>query len=215
MAEAKKTTKKVAETETEKEVKKPAAKKTTAKKSTSTTAKKTTTSKAKKTAEKVEEVKVEAVESVEKAPKSKKEVKAKAKAAKKETKATKKAEKAETKKVVKPTISEAHAKAIGVKCTPRKARLVIDLVRGKDCDEALGILNNVNHKACRPVAKLIKSAMANATNNFNMNEDKLYVASIQASDGIKMRRYLPRAKGSASGLVKRFCNIFVTVKERN
>ena len=128
----------------------------------------------------------------------------------------KKAEKAEAKKApVKPTVTEAHAKAIGVKCTPRKARLVIDLVRGKDCDEALGILNNVNHKASTPVAKLIKSAMANATNNFNMNEDKLYVASIQASDGIKMRRYLPRAKGSASGLVKRFCNIFVTVKERN
>ncbi len=209
MAEAKKTTKKVAETETEKEVKKPAAKKTTAKKTTSTTAKKTT----KKAAEKVEETKVE---TVEKAPKTKKEEKAEVKAAKKEAKATKKAEKAEAKKApVKPTVTEAHAKAIGVKCTPRKARLVIDLVRGKDCDEALGILNNVNHKASIPVAKLIKSAMANATNNFNMNEDKLYVASIQASDGIKMRRYLPRAKGSASGLVKRFCNIFVTVKERN
>ena len=212
MAEAKKTTKKVAETETEKEVKKPAAKKTTAKKTTSTTAKKTTTSKAKKTTEKVEKTKVE---KVEKAPKTKKEEKAEVKAAKKEAKAAKKAEKAEAKKPVKPTVTEAHAKAIGVKCTPRKARLVIDLVRGKDCDEALGILNNVNHKACKPVAKLIKSAMANATNNFNMNEDKLYVASIQASDGIKMRRYLPRAKGSASGLVKRFCNIFVTVKERN
>ena len=206
MAEAKKTTKKVAETETEKEVKKPAAKK-----STSTTAKKTT-SKAKKTTEKVEETKVE---KVKKAPKTKKEEKAEVKAAKKEAKAVKKAEKAEAKKPVKPTVTEAHAKAIGVKCTPRKARLVIDLVRGKDCDEALGILNNVNHKASTPVAKLIKSAMANATNNFNMNEDKLYVASIQASDGIKMRRYLPRAKGSASGLVKRFCNIFVTVKERN
>ena len=206
MAEAKKTTKKVAETETEKEVKKPAAKK-----STSTTAKKTT-SKAKKTTEKVEKTKVE---KVEKAPKTKKEEKAEVKAAKKEAKAAKKAEKAEAKKPVKPTVTEAHAKAIGDTCTPRKARLVIDLVRGKDCDEALGILNNVNHKACKPVAKLIKSAMANATNNFNMNEDKLYVASIQASDGIKMRRYLPRAKGSASGLVKRFCNIFVTVKERN
>lgn len=209
MAEAKKTTKKVAKTETEKEVKKPAAKKTTAKKTTSTTAKKTT----KKAAEKVEETKVE---TVEKAPKTKKEEKAEVKAAKKEAKAAKKAEKAEAKKApVKPTVTEAHAKAIGVKCTPRKARLVIDLVRGKDCDEALGILNNVNHKASTHVAKLIKSAMANATNNFNMNEDKLYVASIQASDGIKMRRYLPRAKGSASGLVKRFCNIFVTVKERN
>lgn len=153
---------------------------------------------------------------MKKLQKLKRKKKLKSKLLKKEAKAAKKAEKAEAKKApVKPTVTEAHAKAIGVKCTPRKARLVIDLVRGKDCDEALGILNNVNHKASTPVAKLIKSAMANATNNFNMNEDKLYVASIQASDGIKMRRYLPRAKGSASGLVKRFCNIFVTVKERN
>lgn len=216
MAETKKTTKKVAETETEKEAK-PAAKKTTAKKTTAkkeTTAKKTTTKKTTKKAETVEETK--AVETVEKAPKTKKEAKEEAKAVKKEAKAAKKAEKAEAKaKTVKPTVTEAHAKALNIKCTPRKARLVIDLVRGKDCDEAIGILNNVNHKACRPVAKLIKSAMANATNNFNMNEDKLYVASIQASDGLKMRRYLPRAKGSASGLVKRFCNIYVTVKERN
>ena len=202
MAETKKTTKKVEATETEKETK-PAAKKTTTRK---TTAKKTT----KKVEENVE--KVEKVEEVAKAPKAKRAKKADDKAAKKEVKANKKAE---AKKVVKPTVTEAHAKAISVKCTPRKARLVIDLVRGKDCDEAIGILNNVNHKASRPVAKLIRSAMANATNNFNMNEDKLYVASIQASDGIKMRRYLPRAKGSASGMVKRFCNIYVTVKERN
>ena len=207
MAETKKTTKKVAETETEKEVK-PAAKKTTAKKTTTskTTAKKTT---------KKAETKEEVIETVEKAPKTKKKEKAEVKAAKKEAKAEKKAEKAKAKeKVVKPTVTEAHAKALNVKCTPRKARLVIDLVRGKDCDEALGILNNVNHKAYKPVAKLISSAMANATNNFNMNQDKLYVAMIQASDGLKMRRYLPRAKGSASGLVKRFCNIYVTVKER-
>ena len=129
--------------------------------------------------------------------------------------ASKKAEKKEVVEVKKPVVTEAHAKAISVKCTPRKARLVIDLVRGKDCEEALEILFNVNHKACAAVSKLIKSAMANATNNFNMNADKLYVASIQASDSVKMKRYLPRAKGSASGLVKRFCNIYVTVKERN
>ena len=212
MAETKKTTKKVAETETEKETK-PAAKKSAAKKTTST-AKKTTTKKASaKVEEKVE--KVEEVEKVEKAPKAKKAVKEEAKEAKKEAKTAKKAQKEVAKKPAKPTVTEAHAKALNVKVTPRKARLVINLVRGKDCDEALGILYNVNRRASRPVAKVIASAMANATNNFNMNEDKLYVASIQASDGVKMRRYLPRAKGSASGMVKRFCNIYVTVKERN
>lgn len=111
--------------------------------------------------------------------------------------------------------TEASAKALNVKVTPRKARLVIDLVRGKDVDVALDILNNTHKRAASSVAKVIKSAYANAVNNFNMNGGKLYVAEIMASDSIKMKRYLPRAKGSASGLVKRFANVYVTVKERN
>lgn len=111
--------------------------------------------------------------------------------------------------------TEASAKALNVKVTPRKARLVIDLVRGKDVDVALDILNNTHKRAASSVAKVIKSAYANAVNNFNMNGDKLYVAEIMASDSIKMKRYLPRARGSASGLVKRFANVYVTVKERN
>ncbi len=191
MAETKKTTKKVEgeTTETKKVAKKTATKTSAPKKTT-----------AKKTAAKTEETVTETKKATKKTT------------AKKETaKKAKKVEVVETK----PVVTEAHAKAISVKCTPRKARLVIDLVRGKDCDEALEILFNVNHRACTPVSKLIKSAVANATNNFNMNPDKLYIASIQASDSIKMRRYLPRAKGSASGLVKRFCNIYITVKERN
>ncbi|MCI6789385.1 MAG: 50S ribosomal protein L22 [Mollicutes bacterium] len=91
----------------------------------------------------------------------------------------------------------------------------MDLVRGKDVDVALDILNNTHKRAASSVSKVIKSAYANAVNNFNMNGDKLYVAEIMASDSIKMKRYLPRARGSASGLVKRFANIYVTVKERN
>lgn len=199
MAETKKTTKKVEgeATETTKKVAKKTATKTSA-------PKKTTAKKAVKAEETVaEETKTTAKKAATK----------KATTSKKTT--AKKAEKKEVVEVKKPVVTEAHAKAISVKCTPRKARLVIDLVRGKDCEEALEILFNVNHKACAAVSKLIKSAMANATNNFNMNADKLYVASIQASDSVKMKRYLPRAKGSASGLVKRFCNIYVTVKERN
>ncbi len=130
----------------------------------------------------------------------------------------KSAKKANDKKVaeVKPTVTEAKASALSVKITPRKARYVLDAVRGKDVDEALGILANSGRaKANRIVAKLINSAKANAVNNYNMNEEKLYVASIQASDSIKMKRYLPRAKGSASGMVKRYSNIYVTLKERD
>ena len=114
----------------------------------------------------------------------------------------------------KPAPTEARAIAKNVRITPRKARLVIDLVRGKDVKEALGILENVNKAASTPVAKVIKSAAANATNNFGMDEESLYVAQIWANDGLRMKRYLPRAKGSASGLVKRNSHITCVVKMR-
>jgi len=117
-------------------------------------------------------------------------------------------------KPAKPMPTEAKATAYNVRVTPRKARLVIDLVRGKDVKVALGILANVNKAASVPVSKVIKSATANATNNFGMDENSLYVASIWANDGMKIKRYLPRAKGSASGLVKRSCHITCVVKMR-
>lgn len=192
MAEKKVTTEAV-EKETKKTVKKAAPK---AKKAAKETVEKAETKTAKKTTTK-------------KAVKTTKETAKKAETKKAETK------KVEAKKEAKPVVTSAHAKAISVKSTPRKARLVIDVVRGKDCDEALGLLLNSNHRVSVAVAKVIKSAMANATNNFGLNEDKLYISEIYATDSIKMRRFLPRAKGSASGLVKRFCNIYVTVKERN
>lgn len=151
-----------------------------------------------KKASKKAEAEVKEVAPVEEAPKAKK--------AKKEEK------KVEAPK--KPMPTEARATATNVRLTPRKARLVIDQVRGKDVKVALGLLRNINRAACEPVTKVIKSAAANAINNFGMDEDKLYVKEIYANDGLKMRRYLPRAKGSASGLVKRCCHITVVVKMR-
>lgn len=156
---------------------------------------------AKKVAEAKEAEVKEEVAPVEEAPK-----KEKAKKAKKEEK------KVEAPK--KPMPTEAKATATNVRLTPRKARLVIDQVRGKDVKVALGLLRNINRAACEPVTKVIKSAAANAINNFGMDEDKLYIKEIYANDGLKMRRYLPRAKGSASGLVKRCCHITVVVKMR-
>ena len=114
----------------------------------------------------------------------------------------------------KPKVTSATATAKNVRVTPRKAHLVIDLVRGKRVNEALGILDNVNKAASPLVAKVIKSAAANAINNFGMDEETLYIDSIYANDGLKMKRYLPRAKGSASGLVKRTSHITVVVKAR-
>ena len=107
--------------------------------------------------------------------------------------------------------AKAIARTVGV--TPRKARLVIDLIRGKSVTEALEILSILNKSAVTPVTKVLKSAVANATNNFNMNESSLYIKEAYVDDSIRMRRFLPRAKGSASGLVKRTCHITVVVAD--
>lgn len=164
-----------------------------------TAAKKTTAKKAAPKAEKAEVLAEEVKAPVEEAPK-------KAKKAKKEEK------KPEAPK--KPMPTEARAIAKNVRITPRKARLVMDLVRGKGVKEALGLLANTNRAASEPVSKLIRSAAANAVNNFGMDEDSLYIAQIWANDGLRMKRYLPRAKGSASGLVKRNSHLYVVVKMR-
>ena len=155
-----------------------------------------------------------------KAPAKKAEVKEEVVAPKEEVakveEAPKKAKKASKapEQPKKPLVTSARAVAYDVRVTPRKARLVIDLVRGKSVNVALGILANTNKAASPIVAKVIKSAAANAINNFGMDEESLYVAEIYAGDGIKMKRYLPRAKGSASGLVKRTSHITVVVKSR-
>ena len=151
-----------------------------------------------KKAAKVEEAKVEEAP-VEEAPK-------------KAAQAKKEAKKVEAPK--KPMPTEARAVATNVRVTPRKARLVIDQIRGKDVKVALGLLRNINRAASEPVTKVLKSAVANAVNNFGMDQERLYIKEIYATDGLRMRRYLPRAKGSASGLVKRACHITVVVKMR-
>jgi large subunit ribosomal protein L22 len=125
-----------------------------------------------------------------------------------------KAEKKADVKAAKPAVKEASAFARDIRVTPRKVRLVVDLVRGKNVSDALGMLARVNRAASAPVIKVIKSAAANATNNFGLDADKLYIAEIQASDGIRMKRFEPRGKGSSSPLIKRCANIRVLVKER-
>ena len=164
-----------------------------------TTAKKAPAKKTAPKAAKAEAVAEEVKAPVEEAPKKA----AKAKKAEKKPEAPKK-----------PMPTEARAISKNVRITPRKARLVMDLVRGKSVKEALGLLANTNKAASEPVTKLIKSAAANAVNNFGMDEDSLYIAQIWANDGLRMKRYLPRAKGSASGLVKRNSHLYVVVKMR-
>ena len=109
---------------------------------------------------------------------------------------------------------QATAKVTGVRVTPRKCRLVIDLIRGKKVSDALAILANLNKSASPVVAKLVKSAAANAVNNNKMDESKLYIKAIYANDGPRLKRYMPRAKGSASSIIKRTSHITVVVEEK-
>lgn len=189
MAEEKKTVKKA-----------PAAKKAPAKK----------TAPKKKAEEKVEETATPEVKEELTPKEAKKAAKEEKKAAKKATKEAAKAEVVEDKP--KPTSARCFVR--DVRITPRKVRLVADIVRGKSVSVALGLLAQTNRVAATPVAKAIKSASANAVNNFGMEQDLLYVAEIQVSDGLKIKRYIPRAKGSASPIIKRNANLLVVVAER-
>ena len=125
----------------------------------------------------------------------------------------KKAAKPEVAEPAKPAVTEAVAFVRDVRVTPRKVRLVVDLIRGKSVARALDILGSLNKAAVKPVEKLLLSAIANAVNNFHMDQAKLYVAEVQVNDGMKIKRYIPRAKGSASGIVKRNANIRIKLKE--
>ena len=110
---------------------------------------------------------------------------------------------------------EAKAIAKTVRIAPRKVRLVVDLVRGKDLGTAIAILRLTPKAASVAVEKVIKSAAANAVTNHNMDQEKLYVKEIRVDEGPTYKRYLPRAKGSASSLLKRTSHINVVLSERN
>ena len=101
-----------------------------------------------------------------------------------------------------------------IRVTPRKARLVIDLIRGKKVSDAYAILKFTPNGATEPIMKVLKSAAANAVNNLNMKKENLFVKEAYVNDGPTLKRFLPRAKGSADRLLKRTCHITVVVAEK-
>jgi large subunit ribosomal protein L22 len=109
---------------------------------------------------------------------------------------------------------EAKAIARYVRLTPRKARLVADLVRGKSALQALDILTFTNKKAAVVLKKTLASAIANATNNFNMNEENLYVAKVMVDEGPILKRVMPRAMGRADIIHKKTSHVTVVVSEK-
>ncbi len=108
-----------------------------------------------------------------------------------------------------------QAKAIlrGVRLSPQKARLIADVVRGKEVDAALAILRNMPQKAAVEVARTIKSAAANAENNLQMTPDDLIVKTIFVDEGPAMKRMTPRARGRANVLRHRTSHITVIVDD--
>ncbi|NPV30125.1 MAG: 50S ribosomal protein L22 [Firmicutes bacterium] len=109
---------------------------------------------------------------------------------------------------------EARAVARYVWISPRKARQVVDLVRGKKVTEALAILRFTPKKAARPVAKVVRSALANAEHNYNLDPDNLYIKRIYVDVGPIFKRYQPRARGRADLRRRRTSHITVVVGER-
>ena len=107
---------------------------------------------------------------------------------------------------------KAVAKDTGV--SPRKVRLLVDMVRGKKVDEALTMLRFTATPTAKVVAKVIKSAAANAENNFQMSPADLEIVNIFADEARTLKRYRPRARGRASHILKRSSHITVIVDER-
>ena len=106
----------------------------------------------------------------------------------------------------------AVAKDTGV--SPRKARLLVDMVRGKSVDEALTMLKFTPSPTARVVAKVIKSAAANAENVFQMSPSDLKIIRIFADEAPTLKRYRPRARGRVSPILKRSSHITVIVAEQ-
>ncbi len=108
-------------------------------------------------------------------------------------------------------VQSARAQAKFVRVTPMKARRVIDLIRGKNVDEALDILRFAPQAASEPVAKVLASAVANAENNLGLDRRTLVVTETFADEGPTMKRFQPRAQGRAFRIRKRTSHITVVV----
>lgn len=109
---------------------------------------------------------------------------------------------------------EAKAVAKFIRISPRKVRQVVDLIRGKDVQEALAILRFTPKRASTPVAKVINSAVANAEHNNDLDTDSLFVAKAFVDEGPTLKRWRARGMGRADVLRHRTSHITVVVEER-
>lgn len=107
-----------------------------------------------------------------------------------------------------------EAKLKYLRISPRKVRLVADLVRGKKAEEAQAILTFTVKRACLPVLKLLNSALANAKNVAQKDASTLFISRITVDEGPTLKRILPRAKGKADRIMKRSSHITLVLDEK-
>ena len=110
---------------------------------------------------------------------------------------------------------EARAYLKYARISPRKVSIVLDLIRNQPVDKAMAILKYTPKAACEPLQKLLKSAMANAENNQNMDVARLYVAECFVCQGPILKRIRPRAQGRAFSIQKKTSHVTLVLKERD
>ena len=108
---------------------------------------------------------------------------------------------------------ESRATLRYARISPRKVQIVLDLIRNQDADKAMAILRFTPKAACEYLEKLLKSAMANAEHNFQMDKNNLYVAECFVTPGPTLKRVMPRAHGRAYRILKRTSHMTVVLKE--
>lgn len=108
---------------------------------------------------------------------------------------------------------EIKASLNNLRMSPRKARLVLDVVRGLSVEKALEQLQFINKLASEPILKLVNSGIANAEHNFNLEKNNLFIKEIKADGGMTIKRWMPRAHGRATTLRNRSCHITLVLGE--
>ena len=111
-------------------------------------------------------------------------------------------------------MQQAKAIARTVRIAPRKVRLVVDLIRGKQVGEAVAILSHTPRAASPVVEKVLKSAVANAEHNYDLDVNNLVISEVFVDEGPTLKRFSPRAQGRASAINKRTSHITIVVSEK-
>jgi large subunit ribosomal protein L22 len=109
---------------------------------------------------------------------------------------------------------DVKSKTNGLRLAPRKVRAVVNLIRGKNVDQALDQLEFLIRRPAAPVIKLVKAAIANAENNFHLVRENLFVKEIKVDEGVKLKRFMPRGFGRATTIQKKTSSITLILGER-